>query len=87
MGEVNPNAKCFCNEATLESKSGYSLQIIMNSLHLQQIFHSSIKKPFMASLEQLFPVPVSTAQLSPQNIYCLEDSHLGTRHKFRIMIL
>lgn len=40
-----------------------------------------MKKTLMTSLEHLFGDTMSTAQLSPQNIYCLEDRHLGMKHK------
>lgn len=35
----------------------------------------------MTSLEHLLGDTMSTAQLSPQNIYGLEDRHLGMRRK------
>lgn len=38
-------------------------------------------KTLMTSLEHLLGDDMSTAQLSPQNIYCIEDRHFGMRHK------
>lgn len=40
-----------------------------------------MKKTLLTSLEHLFGDTMSTAQLNSQNICCLEDRHLGLKHK------